>query len=126
MLLLNPEAAFLQTVDFSSLLLSLAKGGLHVTKAMNDRSLGWLVAGWAFFLRSCPPLPDLMYDLSQVELKLTEWHTSSKTIWIPGFPSPEDLHSVIQWLKTFPQSPTEQLARFEHHLKISIWKAQWA
>jgi hypothetical protein len=40
MLLLNPEAAFLQTVDFSSLLLSLAKGGLHVTKAMNDRSLG--------------------------------------------------------------------------------------
>ncbi|KAJ6587293.1 hypothetical protein B0H10DRAFT_1961476 [Mycena sp. CBHHK59/15] len=81
---------FLERLDCNSLLLEFAKGGLHVMGEMNNGCWPskW-ARGWGYFLRSCPPSPDLLHNVSQIDLTAMEANI---------FPHPEDVHNVVQWL----------------------------
>ncbi|KAF7326447.1 hypothetical protein MVEN_02615300 [Mycena venus] len=80
------------------------------------RSPEWIVRGWGFFLRSCPASPDLLQGLAEVENGQTdEFHRCAE---------PEDLHNVVQWLKTCNPSP-DLMARYEYVLDRCIKVKSW-
>ncbi|KAJ7489211.1 hypothetical protein FB451DRAFT_1362173 [Mycena latifolia] len=77
-------------------------------------------------VRSCPPCPDLLRNLRDLDLAL------AKDVCIT-YLGAETFHHIVQWLKTFSEPPMELIARFEHRLKgcqdswldVNYFEAKW-
>ncbi|KAJ7447901.1 hypothetical protein B0H11DRAFT_1878516 [Mycena galericulata] len=102
--------------SFDATIRDLAWGALRLIKIIlndempiNHRSV---TIGWGFFLRFCGPVLDYLRALEEIE---TAW-ASSKTPIYENIFYISDLHSVVQWLKTFPQPPRRLIVRFEQLL----------
>ncbi|KAJ7884471.1 hypothetical protein B0H13DRAFT_1889966 [Mycena leptocephala] len=101
---------------FDSILRDLASGALRMMQQLIrgevDRRLygGGIIKGlWGLLLRSCPPSHALLQDLFQIQPEFLEDTLSS---------SPDDLHNIVQWLKSFPRPQAELIARFEIHSEM--------
>ncbi|KAF8190934.1 hypothetical protein K438DRAFT_1970687 [Mycena galopus ATCC 62051] len=77
------------------------------------RGLQLAVRGWGFF---CPASPNLLQTLEEVE--------NSQTDGLHRCEEPEDLHNVVQWLKTCNPSP-RLMARYKHLLGNCIKLKSW-
>ncbi|KAJ7489213.1 hypothetical protein FB451DRAFT_1224054 [Mycena latifolia] len=119
--------------DLTPVRLDMARGFLRLVKRIEtgevpmDLQLYWTTQqAWVRQVRLCPPCPDLLWDLRDLDLALTE----NGNI---GYWRAEDFHHIVQWLKTFSEPPIELIVRFEHHLKgcrassldVNYFEAQW-
>ncbi|KAJ6490923.1 hypothetical protein C8R45DRAFT_195202 [Mycena sanguinolenta] len=107
------DETVLATFDTGSVMVELAKGSLCHIRAIIENQIHWLqfreiVPLWGFFVRACPPSPELLNDLSELT-----WASDSK---IAHFVLEENLYNVVQWLKTFRPIPVELVNRFEPEL----------
>ncbi|KAJ7925698.1 hypothetical protein B0H13DRAFT_1974579 [Mycena leptocephala] len=96
----------------------LARNCLHTMKKLFTYQLPWSnfrrsTYAWSYLLRSCPPCPDLLAELELV----SELVSSSTQIFFYGV---EDLHNIVQWLKKFPQPPSQLMGHYESHLHTKI------
>ncbi|KAJ6586138.1 hypothetical protein B0H19DRAFT_1250857 [Mycena capillaripes] len=100
----NLDEAFFGKVDLGSLLLELAEGCLRIIGKHGDdwspQTLHQVAQGWGFFLKSCPPSPELPQHLSDIA-----------TISIVEFAQPENLHNAVQWLKKHDASSLDYLEK---------------
>ncbi|KAJ7809030.1 hypothetical protein B0H13DRAFT_1928142 [Mycena leptocephala] len=108
------DETVLATLDTDAVLAELAKGSLRHIRAMIDgqidkRALYEIVQNWGFFVRACPPSPELLDDLSEFA-----WFSKND---IGDWAVIEDLHSTVRWLKTFRVTPKELLDCFERELE---------
>ncbi|KAJ7866104.1 hypothetical protein B0H13DRAFT_1898272 [Mycena leptocephala] len=114
------DETVLATLDTDAVLAELAKGSLRHIRAMIDgqidkRALYEIVQNWGFFVRACPPSPELLNDLSEFA-----WFSEND---IGDWAVIEDLHSTVRWLKTFRVTPKELLDCFEHGPTEIPWKS---
>ncbi|KAJ6490928.1 hypothetical protein C8R45DRAFT_991166, partial [Mycena sanguinolenta] len=116
------DETVLATLDTSSVLAELAKSSLCHIRTMiagqiNGTVFDEIVPTWGFFVRACPPSPELLNDLSEFagasDRKISDWAST------------EDLYNVVQWLKTFRPIPVELVNRFEDKLEVSPWPDAW-
>ncbi|KAJ6551962.1 hypothetical protein B0H19DRAFT_1159485 [Mycena capillaripes] len=111
-LLISQPPTMFSRLDFDSLMAELGSGVLRLIKRLLrhevDQHFRAYIDGWGLLLRSCPTNPVLLQDLSEVLGETFLYHC------------PDDSHHIIQWLKTFSQSPFQLIAHFEHYLKTQL------
>ncbi|KAJ7489271.1 hypothetical protein FB451DRAFT_1080788 [Mycena latifolia] len=99
----------------SSILSKLARNCLYTIRKLFTGEIPWKqfcrsINGWSYLLRSCPPCPDLLGQFEPVS-------ASSNIFRYCGV---ADLQNIVQWLKTFPQPPSELLACYEGYLATKM------
>lgn len=88
------QSRFLGKLDSSTFWLELAMGGMRLLGEMVHTGWHeprWIIEGWGFWLRSCPPSSALLKALSDIGL------IKNSEIYLLG--RPEEIHNVLQWLK---------------------------
>ncbi|KAJ7118202.1 hypothetical protein C8R44DRAFT_790385, partial [Mycena epipterygia] len=99
----------------ASIVLELSRGYLRVIRSICDHKLPWyfeviMANTWGRVLRSCPPCDDILRDLREIEF-------ASAGASLYDCTGSDDLHNILQWLKTFPEPSHDLIARFEQHLE---------
>ncbi|KAJ7097683.1 hypothetical protein C8R44DRAFT_859837 [Mycena epipterygia] len=96
----------------------LAHGFMHIIrKCCTTKRQSWfhtLTCSWGRHVRSCPPCPDLLQNLCNMESDLKTIPTDLLGYYM------NDFHDLVQWLKTFPEPPLRLIIDFEHHLERAI------
>ncbi|KAJ7846807.1 hypothetical protein B0H13DRAFT_1907555 [Mycena leptocephala] len=88
-----------------SILIDLALGYLRVMKSILTHRLPW--GFWCTYVNTVNLWePQFFNDV------LVEWH------------SPDDFHSIIQWLETFPEPPLALMTHLQHHLDMMVLDLQ--
>ncbi|KAJ6551270.1 hypothetical protein B0H19DRAFT_1157061 [Mycena capillaripes] len=100
--------------NFDSMMWDLACSTLYamlqVVRGEMGKCILTYLMGWGRYLRSCPPSQKLLRDLCDTE---PIW----KDIYGETEASDPNYHSIIQWLKTFPEPPQELIIRVEGYME---------
>ncbi|KAJ6598346.1 hypothetical protein DFH09DRAFT_1131566 [Mycena vulgaris] len=99
----------------NSVVPDLVHGCIRLLNKIATHKLPWefrsATHAWSRLLRSCPPCPEILQDLWEIEPALE----SSKLF---EYYDPDQFrHNIIQWLKTFPQPPLDLIDCFERDLE---------
>ncbi|KAJ7280797.1 hypothetical protein C8J57DRAFT_1300113 [Mycena rebaudengoi] len=94
------------------LVLQLARGSARLLKDMatgqkpSYYARRWKL--WGYFVRSSAHSPELLQDIREF--------LSFETFLYVGADEPDNIHSIIQWLKTFPDPPLDLINIWEGYL----------
>ncbi|KAJ7918032.1 hypothetical protein B0H13DRAFT_308633, partial [Mycena leptocephala] len=104
-----PIVAFDMVISPAHLLWDLACSCLRVMRRIlsgeMDKIFERSLLKWSYHLRWCPPSPQLLQELCDVEPVLA----GSRTLELENY-------NILEWLKTFSPPPLELIGRVEHYL----------
>ncbi|KAJ7280853.1 hypothetical protein C8J57DRAFT_1300249 [Mycena rebaudengoi] len=101
----------------ASVALRLARGSARLLKDMatGQKPLYYLqvLAQWGYFVRASTPSLELLQDIRE----FPSFETLSGLVLYGD--EPENYHSILQWLKTFPNPPLDLIDIWEGYLRES-------